>query len=208
MVLADIGSLASLPVRELRAGYAEIIKAGLIGDPELFAWCERHGASVIGGDAGDQAEAVERATAFKAAVVIEDEREECAEGGRALLNLGHTFGHAVEAEFGFDGRVLHGEAVALGCHLAFALSVRLGHCARADWERVRAHLRQTSLPASIEDLPMRLSADRLLLHMRRDKKMTGGVVRFVLTRGIGSAFTSPAPVEDVRCVLLDAGCDP
>ncbi len=131
MVLADTATLATLPARELRAGYAEIAKAGLIGDAALFAWCEANGAAVVGGDRAAQAEAVLRACAFKAAVVADDEREERAEGGRALLNLGHTFGHALEADLGY-GAILHGEAVAVGVGLAFRLSARLGLCDAAD----------------------------------------------------------------------------
>ena len=140
MVLADTATLATLPVRELRAGYAEIVKAGLIGDPAFFAWCEQHGAGVVGGDREAQAEAIKRACAFKAAVVGDDEREEKPNDGRALLNLGHTFGHALEAEYGYTGGLLHGEGVAVGLGLAFKLSARLGHCSSADAERVVAHV--------------------------------------------------------------------
>ena len=128
MVLADTGTLATLPPRELRAGYAEIAKAGLIGDAAFFAWCEANGAAVVGGDREAQAEAIMRACAFKAAVVGDDEREEKPNDGRALLNLGHTFGHALEAEYGYGGGLLHGEGVAVGLGLAFRLSARLGHC--------------------------------------------------------------------------------
>src|SRR6202041_3057622 len=135
MVLADTGSLATLPPRELRAGWAEIVKAGLIGDADFFAWCERFGEAVVGGDRSAQGEAIERACAFKAAVVGDDEREEKPNDGRALLNLGHTFGHALEAEYGYDGGLLHGEGVAVGLGLAFKLSARLGHPAPADAER-------------------------------------------------------------------------
>ena len=130
MVLADTGTLATLPPRELRAGYAEIAKAGLIGDAAFFAWCEANGAAVVGGNREAQAEAIMRACAFKAAVVGDDEREEKPNDGRALLNLGHTFGHALEAEYGYGGGLLHGEGVAVGLGLAFRLSARLGHCAR------------------------------------------------------------------------------
>ena len=189
-VLADIGALATLPPRELRAGYAEIVKAGMIADPGLFGWCERHGAAVVGGDRARQAEAVERACRFKAAVVAADEREEDASGGRALLNLGHTFGHAIEAEGGYDGRLLHGEAVAIGCHLAFRLSATLGLCPPADAERVTAHLGAVGLPTAIAALPFPVTVERLLGHMGRDKKMRDGVLTFILARGIGEAFTA------------------
>src|ERR1019366_4894743 len=133
LVLADTATLATLPVRELRAGYAEIAKAGLIGDAAFFGWCEANGAFVVGGERSVQAEAVLRACAFKAQVVGDDEREEKFSDGRALLNLGHTFGHALEAELGF-GTILHGEAVAIGVGLAFRLSANLGLCPPADAE--------------------------------------------------------------------------
>jgi shikimate kinase/3-dehydroquinate synthase len=206
MVLADTATLATLPIRELRAGYAEIAKAGLIGDAEFFAWCEANGDAVVGGNRSAQAEAVVRACAFKAAVVGEDEREERASGGRALLNLGHTFGHALEAELGY-GAILHGEAVAIGVGLAFRLSARLGYCAESDAERVIAHLASVGLPAGLRDLGTRLSAARLVELMRRDKKTRDGQLTFVLARGIGEAFTSAeVPGEAVLGLLRDEGC--
>src|SRR6202041_3361233 len=131
----DTGTLTTLPPRELRAGYAEIAKAGLIGDAAFFAWCEANGAAVVSGDREAQAEAIMRACAFKAVVVGDDEREEKPNDGRALLNLGHTFGHALEQKYGYDGGLLHGEGVAIGLGLAFKLSARLGHPAPADAER-------------------------------------------------------------------------
>ncbi len=205
-VIADTAVLRTLPVRELRAGYAEIAKAGLIGDEGFFAWCERHGAGVVGGDAVLQAEAVLRAVAFKAAVVGEDEREERPNDGRALLNLGHTFAHALEAEFGY-GTLLHGEAVAVGLGLAFRLSARLGHCAASDADRVVAHVTSVGLPAELAVLNRRLSAARLLAHMRRDKKLRDGRLTFVLARGIGAAFTSrEVPEAEVAALLRAEGC--
>ena len=208
IVLADTGSLATLPPRELRAGYAEIAKAGLIGDAAFFAWCERHGQAVVSGDRDAQAEAVKRACAFKAAVVGDDEREEKPNDGRALLNLGHTFGHALEAEYGYDGGLLHGEGVAIGLGLAFKLSVRLGHCQPADAERVIAHISAVGLSADLSMLNRRFSAATLIGHMRRDKKMRDGALHFVLTHGIGQAFTSAAvPPEAVADLLREEGCD-
>ncbi len=201
-VLADIGALATLPARELRAGYAEIVKAGLIADPALFAWCEQHGAAVVGGDRAASAEAVERACRFKAAVVAADEREEDAGGGRALLNLGHTFGHALEAEGGYDGRLLHGEAVAIGCHLAFRLSAALGLCPGADAERVTAHLAQVGLPTAIAALPFTVTAERLIGHMARDKKMRDGVLTFILAHGIGRAHAARDVPQEAVAQLL------
>jgi shikimate kinase/3-dehydroquinate synthase len=206
MVIADTATLATLPARELRAGYAEIAKAGLIGDAALFAWCEANGTAVVGGDPAAQAEAVLRACAFKAQVVGDDEREEKPSDGRALLNLGHTFGHALEAELGF-GTILHGEAVAIGIGLAFRLSARLGLCGTAEADRVIAHLEAVGLPAELDRLNRSLSAERLIQHMRRDKKMRDGRLTFVLVRGIGQAFTSPdVPVEEVATLLRAAGC--
>jgi shikimate kinase/3-dehydroquinate synthase len=207
MVLADTGVLATLPPRELRAGYAEIAKAGLIGDAAFFAWCERNGAAVVGGDREAQAEAIKRACAFKAAVVGDDEREEKPNDGRALLNLGHTFGHALEAEYGYDGGLLHGEGVAVGLGLAFKLSARLGHCAEADAQRVIAHVSAVGLPAELSMLNRRFSAATLIGHMRRDKKVRDGALNFVLSRGIGQAFTSAdVPPDAVMDLLRDEGC--
>jgi shikimate kinase/3-dehydroquinate synthase len=205
-VLADTMTLATLPPRELRAGYAEIAKAGLIGDAAFFDWCERNGPAVVSGDTVLQAEAVLRACAFKAAVVGLDEREETPNDGRALLNLGHTFAHALEAEIGYGG-ILHGEAVAVGLGLAFALSARLGHCADADADRVRAHVARIGLPEEIRVLNRRLSASALVAHMRRDKKVRDGEMTFVLAKGIGQAFTSrEVPPDAVLDLLQSEGC--
>jgi shikimate kinase/3-dehydroquinate synthase len=207
MVLADTATLATLPARELRAGYAEIAKAGLIGDAAFFQWCEANGAAVVGGAREAQSEAILRACAFKAQVVGDDEREEKPSDGRALLNLGHTFGHALEAELGF-GTVLHGEAVAAGIGLAFRLSANLGLCEAADAERVIRHFAEIGLPAELTMLNRRLSAARLVGHMRRDKKMRDGQLAFVLTRGIGRAFTSrDVPPDAVVDLLRAEGCE-
>jgi shikimate kinase/3-dehydroquinate synthase len=209
MVLADTSTLATLPPRELKAGYAEIAKAGLIGDAAFFAWCEHHGHGVVAGDREAQAEAIKRACAFKAAVVGDDEREEKPNDGRALLNLGHTFGHALEAEYGYTGGLLHGEGVAVGLGLAFKLSARLGLCPPVDAERVIAHVSAVGLPADLSMLNRRFSAETLISHMRRDKKMRDGTLHFVLARGIGQAFTSSAvPQEAILDLLRDEGCTP
>jgi shikimate kinase/3-dehydroquinate synthase len=207
MVLADTGTLATLPPRELRAGYAEIAKAGLIGDALFFDWCERHGAAVVGGDPDAQAEAIKRACAFKAAVVGDDEREEKPNDGRALLNLGHTFGHALEADYGYDGGLLHGEGVAVGLGLAFKLSARLGYCSQSDVDRVVSHVAAVGMAADLSMLNRRFSAANLIGHMRRDKKVRDGALNFVLTRGIGQAFTSAdVPPDAVTDLLRDEGC--
>ncbi len=208
IVLADTATLGTLPPRELRAGYAEVVKAGLIGDAGFFDWCEAHGADVVGGVREAQAEAIRRACAFKAAVVGDDEREEKPNDGRALLNLGHTFGHALEAEYGYGGGILHGEAVAVGIGLAFRLSARLGLCPHDDAERAIAHIAAVGLPAELGMLNRRFSAAALVGHMRRDKKMQDGVLKFVLVRGIGRAFTATdVPADAVTDLLRDAGCE-
>ena len=206
MVLADTDTLATLPERELRAGYAEIVKAGLIGDAAFFAWCEAHGEAILSGDASAQAEAVLRACAFKAQVVGDDEREEKPSGGRALLNLGHTFGHAIEADSGY-GAVLHGEAVAAGIGLAFRLSAKLGHVQPEEVERVVDHLNAMGLPGDLSHLNRRFSAATLIDHMARDKKMRDGQLHLILPRGIGACETrSDTPPELVREVLTESGC--
>jgi shikimate kinase / 3-dehydroquinate synthase len=207
MVLADTGTLATLPPAERRAGYAEIAKAGLIGDADFFTWCEHHGGAVVNGDRDAQAEAILRACAFKAAVVGDDEREEKPSDGRALLNLGHTFGHALEAEIGYTGGLLHGEAVAVGIGLAFRLSARLGHCSADDAERVVSHLASVGLPAELHRLNRRFSTEALIGRMRRDKKVRDGVLTFVLARGIGQAFTArDVPADAVAALLRNEGC--
>ncbi len=209
LVLCDTATLATLPVRERRAGYAEVVKYGLIDDPAFFAWCEAHGEALLAGDAESIAEAVRACCSAKARVVADDERETRPDGGRALLNLGHTFGHALEAEVGYDGaRLLHGEAVAVGLGLAFALSARLGLCAAEEARRVRAHLAAGGLPDALAMLNRRFSASRLVGHMRKDKKAEAGRLAFILARGIGAAFVSrDVPEEEGLALLAEEGCD-
>lgn len=207
MVLTDISSLATLPIREMRAGYAEIVKSALIGDASFFTWCEQHGTDILAQEPAILCEAIERTCAFKAAVVAEDELEQNSSGGRALLNLGHTFGHALEAEMGYDGRLLHGEAVSVGLRLALMLSVRLGYCPQEDLDRVTRHLQACGMPWRISDTGVTCSAETLLRHMTRDKKMQNGRLTFILLRGIGQAFTSrDVPEDAVRAVLEEDGC--
>ena len=206
MVLADTDTLATLPIRELRAGYAEIAKAGLIGDAAFFAWCEGHAHAILAGDRHVQAEAILRACAFKAQVVGDDEFEQKPNDGRALLNLGHTFGHAIEAECGY-GQVLHGEAVAAGIGLAFQLAARLEQCDPADAQRVIAHLNDVGLPGDLARLNRRLDADSLVDHMGRDKKVRDGALHLILPSAIGHCHsTSATPQAAVRATLLAAGC--
>ncbi|MCQ9155386.1 3-dehydroquinate synthase [Acidomonas methanolica] len=207
MVLADTSALATLPPRERLAGYAEIVKAGLIDGQAFFSWCEANGAAVLSGDPEAQIEAVRRACAFKAAVVQADEREQAAEGGRALLNLGHSFGHALEAWFGYDGRLLHGEAVSIGLHLATAFSVSLGICPPHVLARLDSHLRANGMPAGLDWLPLRLSADWLVAAMGRDKKMRDGRLALVLIQDIGDCFTTrDISMDQVRAFLRTEGC--
>jgi shikimate kinase/3-dehydroquinate synthase len=205
IVLADTDTLATLPPRELRAGYAEVAKHGLLQGP-LWDWCEAHGAAAVAGDIGALTHAVQESCRLKAAVVAADEREESAEGGRALLNLGHTFGHALEAEAGFDGSLLHGEAVAVGLGLAASISARLGHCSQEWPSRVIAHLAACGLPARIGELDRRFTVDALMGRMAKDKKNRDGRMRFVLMRGPGDVFTSAdVPAEAVTALLRDEG---
>jgi len=202
LVLADIGVLGTLPSRDRRAGYAEILKAGVVADAALYDWCEANAERLLEGDSLCLAEAVERAVLFKAGVVAGDEREEKSNDGRALLNFGHTFGHALEAETGYGDSLLHGEAVAIGIALAMHLSASLGFCGQDDERRVADHLERLDLPTRIDHLP----AENLLAHMKRDKKIRDGKLNFVLTRGIGQGFTCPdVPEEAVRAVLLSGG---
>lgn len=202
LVLADSGVLATLPARERLAGYAEIVKAGLIADAAFYEWCEDHAAGLLQGDHAALAHAIAYAVRFKAQVVADDERETKPNNGRALLNLGHSFAHALEAETGYGGGLLHGEAVALGLVLAAALSAELGVGPRALTHRIATHLSALGLPVRIKGL----SASRLLEHMRADKKNLAGKLHFVLLRGIGQAFTSSdVPEEAVRAILLAHG---
>ena len=199
LVLADLDALATLPARELRAGYAEVVKYGLIDDPAFFGWCEAHAASLLGGDRAGLQHAVASSCRAKARVVGADEREADA---RMLLNLGHTFAHAFETALGYDAALLHGEAVAIGMALAFDLSAALGLCPPADAARVRRHLAACGLPTE----PPRNVAppDRLIELMRQDKKARGGLV-FVLARGIGRAFVArDVPADAVRSQLARA----
>lgn len=186
IVISDVTALATLPDRELCAGLAETIKCGALGDADFFSWIEANRAPLLGRDGPTLAVAVRRACEIKAAIVAADEREA---GRRALLNLGHTFGHALEAAAGYSGALLHGEAVAAGMGLAFDYSVRAGHCPKEDAERAKTLLRACGLPAGVEG-PAQTGAGaaELLDLMKRDKKSEGGALALVLARGIGRAF--------------------
>lgn len=200
-VLIDTSVLDDLPERELKAGYAEVVKYGFIKDAGFFDWLEGHGAAVLQGDSQARATAIRRSLEVKAAVVAADERE--TSGERALLNFGHTFGHAYEALAGYDGGLLHGEAVSIGMLHAFDLSVRLGHCAPAERDRAQAHLERLGLPLRVGQVSNRAFAvDELLAAMGRDKKVENQRLKFVLARRIGDAFTSgDVPQDAVRAAL-------
>ena len=198
LVIADTGFLTTLPEREVRAGYAEIAKAGLIGDAALFERLETAGPAALKGDTLSRA--IADAIAFKARIVAEDEREG---GVRALLNLGHTFGHAFEAE-AKTGELVHGEAVALGMALAFDYSVRRGDCRPEDARRVRAHLQAVGLPARAADLPGGpYDAARLVDRMRDDKKNAGGRLTLILAKSVGDAYIARDIDEDDLLAFME-----
>ena len=203
LVLADTDVLATLKPRDFLAGYGEVVKYGLLGDAAFFTWLEDAGPSLLQGDVEARIRAVRRSVEMKAEIVARDETET---GDRALLNLGHTFCHALEAATGYSDRLLHGEGVAIGCALAFELSARLGLCAQEDPSRVRAHLRTMGMKTDLADVPGALpGADGLLDLMAQDKKVIDGRLRFILARGIGEAFVADdVPSEAVREVLNEA----
>jgi 3-dehydroquinate synthase len=202
LVLADLDTLATLRPREMRAGYAEVIKYGVLGDAKFFEWCERNGPQVLAGDRTLQDYAVTESVRTKARVVAEDERETT--GARALLNLGHTFGHALEAETGFSDRLLHGEAVALGMVLAARYSARREYISEDDAERVANAIAAAGLPSEIAALGMDADGRRLAGHMLHDKKMDAGTLPFVLLAAVGQAFLDrEVSLEDVAAFLDD-----
>ena len=186
LVLIDPDVLGTLPARELAAGYAEVVKYGLIDDAGFFAWCKEHGPALLAGDTGLRATAIAHAVAAKARIVAADEYE--TNGTRALLNLGHTFGHALEAEAGFDGSLIHGEAVAAGIALAFRFSAARGLCPAADAARVATHFQAVGLPDGLRAAGITASGARLVDHMLHDKKMAAGTLPFLLARGIGATY--------------------
>jgi 3-dehydroquinate synthase len=195
LVLIDPDCLHTLDARQVRAGYAEVVKYALIQDAELLEWLEAEGPLVLAGDSSARHRAIVSAVAGKARIVSEDELEKS--GRRALLNLGHTFGHALEAETGFSDRLLHGEAVAIGIALAFDFSAERGLCSSREAERVRRHLATSGLPVSPRGLGFS-SGKRLVEHMAHDKKKEGNRLPFILTRGIGQAFVD----KDVDLALV------
>jgi 3-dehydroquinate synthase len=203
LVLADIGVLDTLLTRDFLSGYGEVVKYGLLGDADFFQWLEGHGPALRDGDRAGRLHAVTRSVEMKAGIVARDETEE---GERALLNLGHTFCHALEKATGYSDRLLHGEGVAIGCALAFALSQKLGLCSQEDPSRVRAHLKAMGMKVDLADIPGDLpSAEGLVTLMGQDKKVVDGRLRFILARGIGQAFVAEdVPGDAVLKVLHEA----
>jgi 3-dehydroquinate synthase len=196
LVVADTALLDTLPPRIMRAGYAEVAKYGLLGDADFFAWLEANWRDVFAGTAARE-HAIAVSCRMKAQIVARDERET---GDRALLNLGHTFGHALEAAAGFSDRLYHGEAISIGMVLAFAFSAQRGLCSPADAERVVRHFTAVGLPTRIADIPgERPDADRLIELIGQDKKVKRGRLTFILAHGIGRSFVAPdVDVADVR----------
>ena len=188
LVLADLDVLVTLPDREMRAGYAEVVKYGLLGDFGFFEWLEANGAKVLAREPAALAQAVARSVEMKAEIVAEDETEQ---GRRALLNLGHTFGHALEAETGYGDTLLHGEAVAAGMALAFRFSAAQGLCDSQDARRAMAGIAAAGLPTTLAEVAGHpFDADRLVGHMAHDKKAEDGRLTFILARGLGEAFVA------------------
>ncbi len=203
LVLADVDVLGSMTERDFLAGYGEVAKYGLLGDAGFFEWLELAGPRIAEGDEAARIAAVKRCCEMKAGIVMRDETER---GERALLNLGHTFGHALEAATGYSDRLLHGEGVAIGCALAFELSQRLGLCPQEAPSRVRAHLDLMGMKKDLADIPGDLpDAEALIALMGQDKKVKDGQIAFILARDIGDSFVSrEVPMEVVRDLLEDA----
>ena len=207
LVLADLDVLQTLPDREMRAGYAEVVKYGLLGDFGFFEWLEANGPKVLARDPAALAQAVARSVEMKAEIVAEDETER---GRRALLNLGHTFGHALEAETGYGAALLHGEAVAAGQAMAFRFSAAKGLCRTQDARRAEAAIAAAGLPTRLSEVAGGpFTADALVAHMAQDKKAEGGRLTFILARGLGDAFVAKdVEAGFVRDFLLAEGALP
>ncbi|WP_128892403.1 3-dehydroquinate synthase [Erythrobacter sp. HKB08] len=201
LVIADLATLGTLPDREMRAGYAEVLKYGVLGDREFFDWLAADGPKVLAREPDALSHAVATSVAAKARIVAEDERE--TSGVRALLNLGHTFGHALEAETGFSDRLLHGEGVALGMVLAARFSARRGFMPEDEAQQVGEAVSSAGLPSEISALGLDCSGQTLTAHMMHDKKMEGGTLPFLLLRGIGAAYLDRDVVLDDVAAFLD-----
>ncbi len=203
LVLADIDLLSTLAPRDFLAGYGEVVKYGLLGDAAFFDWLEENAPAMAASDLALREEAVRWSVQMKADIVARDETEQ---GDRALLNLGHTFCHALEAATEYSDRLLHGEGVAIGCALAAELSARLGLCPQEEPSRIRAHLAEMGMKRDLADIEGDLpDADALLALMAQDKKVLEGQLRFILMRGIGTSFvTSDVPPHAVKTLLNEA----
>ncbi|WP_343565421.1 3-dehydroquinate synthase [Kiloniella sp. b19] len=208
LVLADTTVLQTLPRRELLAGYAEVAKYGLIRDAAFFSWLEDHATALLDGDEEALSEAILESCKAKARIVAEDERES---GARGLLNLGHTFGHALEAEAGYNGTLLHGEAVSIGMVMAFDFSAQKGQIPQEDARRVRQHLEDLGLPVETGFVARQalgnkpLQPERLLDHMSRDKKVSNGQMTFVLLNALGEAYLDRSvDSTDLENFLIEA----
>ncbi|MDN2579744.1 3-dehydroquinate synthase [Aquibium sp. ELW1220] len=200
LVLADTDVLDTLPLREFRAGYAEVAKYGLIDRPDFFAWLEANWRDVFAGGKA-RTRAIAESCRSKAEIVARDEFET---GDRALLNLGHTFGHALESAVAYDGaRLVHGEAVAIGMVLAHRFSARLNQCSPDDALRVEAHLKAVGLPTRMADIPGTLpDSGRLLAYIAQDKKVSRGALTFILTHGVGKSYIAKdVPASEVLSFL-------
>ncbi len=201
MVIADTGVLGTLGRREFLAGYGEVVKYGLLGDAAFFDWLEIEGPAMLAGGLGARIHAVRRSCEMKAEIVARDETEQ---GDRALLNLGHTFAHALEAATGYSDRLLHGEAVAIGCQLAFDLSARMGLCPQEEPARIAAHFAAMGMKHGLADIPGELpDSQGLIALMGQDKKVKDGELTFILARGIGEAFITRAVDPGRLRTLLD-----
>ncbi len=201
LVLTDVATLSTLPARELKAGYAEMLKYGLIGDAAFFAWLEQNGEKILAGDANATTQGIVTSCKAKATIVAEDEKEH---KRRALLNFGHTFAHALEAETGMGDALLHGEAVAIGMLFALRASVIMNKCPQSDYGRVLAHYKKTQLPTSLPK-GHAWNTEKIMAHFAHDKKTTAGTPTFILSLGIGKAFIESAPDMDaIRQTLVEA----
>lgn len=203
LVLADMDVLSTLPTRQLKAGYAEVLKYGLLGNAQFFDWLQAHGERILAGDIKATAEAVRISCETKARIVSADEHER---GQRALLNLGHTFGHALEAEAGYGGDLLHGEAVSVGMEMAMDYSVAVGLCPSKDLDVLRKHMRKLSLMGIKDIAPLLQQPEALLTHMDQDKKNEAGAITLILSRGIGQAFVQKNALRDTVSNYLKYLC--
>ncbi|WP_069299956.1 3-dehydroquinate synthase [Neptunicoccus sediminis] len=203
LVLADVSLLDTLEKRDYLAGYGEVAKYGLLGDADFWEWLEENAAAAAAGDVAKRIYAVKRSCEMKAEIVARDEQER---GDRALLNLGHTFGHALEAATGYSDRLLHGEGVSIGCALAFEVSQRLGFCAQEAPSRVRAHFKAMGMKCDLSEIDGPLpDAEGLIELMGQDKKVSDGVIGFIMARGLGEAFvTRDVDLTVVKSVLSEA----